>query len=153
MKSGPSAAVFLLRSHPALIEGTPQLSDRTSTIESRFRLTVRTSMLSEYRDAAGALGAIEVSHRFTTAGALRTALAQLPGIEIDSAPTSLWSTARNRFKFRSVAYQISIPHEDIRIAPFEAGAIHPETEELLRMLAESLLPRWQSRHRSRYYGG
>jgi hypothetical protein len=110
-------------------------------------------MLSEYRDAAGALGAIEVSHRFTTAGALRTALAQLPGVEIDSAPTSLWSTVRNRFRFKSVAYRISIPHEDIRIAPFEAGAIYPETEELLRMLAESLLPRWQSRQRSRYFGG
>jgi hypothetical protein len=128
------------------------VSDRTSTIESRFRLTVRTSMLSEYRDAAGALGAIEVSHRFTTAGALRTALAQLPGIELDSAPTSLWSTARNHFRFKNVAYQISIPHEDIRIAPFETGAIYPQTEELLRMLAESLLPRWQSRQRSRYLG-
>jgi hypothetical protein len=120
-------------------------------MESRFRLAVRTSMLSEYRDAAGALGAFEVSHRFTTAGALRTALGQLPGIELDSASTSLWSTNRNRFRFKNVIFQISIPFADIRIAPLEEGAAYPETEDLLHMLAESLLPRWMNRARSRYF--
>ena len=109
-------------------------------------------MLSEYRDAAGALGAFELSHRFTTAGALRTALSQLPGVQLDSAPTSLWSTARPRFTFKNRAYEITIPFADIRIAPAEAGAIYSETEELLRMLAESLLPRWQNRARSRFFG-
>jgi hypothetical protein len=109
-------------------------------------------MMSEYRDAAGALGAFELSYRFTTAGALRTALGQLPGVEFDSAPASLWSTARNRFRFKNVAYEISIPFEDIRIAPAEAGAVYRETEELLRMLADSLMPRWQNRQRSRYFG-
>jgi hypothetical protein len=129
------------------------VSEHTSSIGSRFRLSVRTSMMSEYRDAAGALGAFELNYRFTTAGALRTTLSQLPGVEFDSAPTSLWFTARNRFRFKDVAYRISIPFENIRIAPAEAGAVYPETEELLRMLAESLLPRWQSRQRSRYLGG
>jgi hypothetical protein len=127
------------------------VADPTTTMESRFRLAVRTSMLSEYRDAAGALGAFEVSHRFTTAGALRTALGQLPGIELDSAPTSLWSGGRNRFRFKDVIFEISIPFEDIRIAPVEEGAVYPETEDLLRMLAESLLPRWMNRARSRYF--
>jgi hypothetical protein len=109
-------------------------------------------MLSEYRDAAGALGAFELSHRFTTAGALRTALSQLPGVQLDSAPTSLWSTARTRFAFKDRVYEITIPFADIRIAPAEAGAVYSETEELLRMLAESLLPRWQNRARSRFFG-
>ena len=120
-------------------------------MESRFRLSVRTSMMSEYRDAAGALGAFELSHRFTTAGALRTALGQLPGIELDSAPTSLWSASRNRFRFKNVLFQISIPFADIRIAPLEEGAVYPETEDLLHMLAESLLPRWLNRARSRFF--
>jgi len=109
-------------------------------------------MLSEYRDAAGVLGAFELSHRFTTAGALRTALSQLPGIQFDSEPGSLWSTARSRFTFKNLLYEISVPFADIRIAPAEAGAVYGETEELLRMLAESLLPRWQNRSRSRFYG-
>jgi hypothetical protein len=128
------------------------VADRSTGMESRFRLAVRTSMMSEYRDAAGTLGAFEVSHRFTTAGALRTALGQLPGIELDSGAASLWSASRNRFRFKDVIFEISIPFADIRIAPLEAGAVYPETEDLLRMLAESLLPRWMNRARSRFFG-
>ncbi|HWW78493.1 MAG TPA: hypothetical protein VNY82_02785 [Steroidobacteraceae bacterium] len=108
-------------------------------------------MLSEFRDTSGALGAFELSHRFTTAGALRTALGQLPGIRFESEPASLWSLDRNRFTFKGRVFEISIPFEDIRVAPVEAGAVYGETEELLRMLSESLLPKWQNRSRSRYF--
>jgi hypothetical protein len=108
-------------------------------------------MVSEFRDVTGALGAFELSHRFTTAGALRTALGQLPGILFETEPVSLWSVARNRFTFRNRLFEISIPFEDIRVAPAEAGAVYPETEALFRLLAESLLPKWQSRSRSRYF--
>lgn len=128
------------------------MADRTTTSESRLRLSVRTSMVSEYRDADGTLGAFELSHRFTTAGALRTTLGQLPGIELESTPGSLWSTNRNRFKFRHLTYEISIPFADIRIAPAEAGAVYPETEELMRLLAENLVPRWLNRARARFFG-
>jgi hypothetical protein len=121
-------------------------------MESRLRLSLRTSMFSQFRDAAGALGAFELSHRFTTSGALRTVLSQLPGIQFDSPPASLWSVAPNRFIFKNREYEISTPFEDIRIGPAVAGAIYPETEELLRLLAESLLPKWQNRARSRYFG-
>jgi hypothetical protein len=130
---------------------TDLAAEHLPTTESRFRLSVRTSMLSEFRDVAGALGAFELSHRFTTAGALRTALGQLPGIHFETEPASLWSVARNRFTFKNRLFEISIPFEDIRVAPAEAGAVYPETEALLRMLAESLLPKWQSRSRSRYF--
>jgi hypothetical protein len=109
-------------------------------------------MLSEYRDAAGALGAFELSHRFTTAGALRTALGHLPGVQFDGPPASLWSKARDRFTFKNRAFEISVPFADIRVAPAEAGAVYPETEELLRALAEDLLPKWQNRARSRFFG-
>jgi hypothetical protein len=109
-------------------------------------------MLSEFRDPRGALGAFELSRRFTTAGALRTALGQLPGVRFESEPVSLWSLDRNRFTFKSRVFEISIPFEDIRVAPAEAGAVYAETEELLRMLSESLLPKWQHRSRSRYFG-
>lgn len=109
-------------------------------------------MLSEFRDTSGALGAFELSRRFTTVGAVRTALSQLPGIRFESEPASLWSLDHNRFTFKSHLFEISIPFEDIRVAPAEAGAAYPETEELLHMLTESLLPKWQSRSRSRYFG-
>jgi hypothetical protein len=108
-------------------------------------------MLSEFRDANGALGAFELSHRFTTAGAVRTALGQLPGIGFDAELASVWSVTRSRFTFKNRVYEISIPFEDIRVAPAEAGAVYRETEELFRMLTESLLPKWQNRSRSRYF--
>lgn len=128
------------------------MADRTTTGGSRFRLSVRTSMVSEYRDADGTLGAFELSHRFTTAGALRTSLAQLPGIELESTLNSLWSVNRTRFRFKHLIYEISIPFADIRIAPAEPGAVYPETEDLMRLLAENLVPRWMNRARSRFFG-
>ena len=108
-------------------------------------------MLSEYRDAAGALGAFELSHRFTSAGALRTTLTQIPGVHFEEATASLWSTGKSRFTYKNRVFEITVPFEDVRIAPAEAGAIYSETEELLRLLAENLLPKWQSRARSRFF--
>ena len=108
-------------------------------------------MLSEFRNAAGALGAFELSHRFTSAGALRTTLARIPGVVFEEVPASLWSTGRSRFTFKNCMFEITVPFEDVRIAPVEAGAIYRETEELLRLLAENLLPKWQNRARSRFF--
>jgi hypothetical protein len=108
-------------------------------------------MLSEFRDAAGALGAFELSYRFTSAGALRTTLTQIPGVRFDEASASLWSTGQSRFTYNNREFEITIPFEDVRVAPLEAGAIYRETEELLRLLAEKLLPKWRSRERLRFF--
>ena len=108
-------------------------------------------MLSEFRNTAGALGAFELSHRFTSAGALRTTLARIAGVVFEEAPASLWSSGRSRFTFKDRVFEITVPFEDVRIAPVEAGAIYRETEELLRLLAETLLPKWQNRARSRFF--
>lgn len=117
----------------------------------QLRLAVRTSMRNEFRDASGALGLFELNHRFTTLGALRTALARLPGIHFDTERATLWSTGPDRFTFKERVFQISTPFQDIRIAPVEAGAIYPEMEELLRLVSEHLFPKWQSRARSRFF--
>jgi hypothetical protein len=108
-------------------------------------------MLSEFRNPSGALGAFELSHRFTGVGALRTALAQLPGVYFTEAPTSLWSTRQNRFTYKNRIFEITVPYQDIRIAPAEPGAIYRETEELLRLLSDTLLSKWQARERSRFF--
>ena len=117
----------------------------------RLRLAVRTSMRNEFRDASGALGLFELNHRFTTLGALRTALGKLPGIHFDTERATLWSAGPERFTFKDRVFQISTPFQDIRIAPMEPGAIYPETEELLRLVSEHLFPKWQSRARSRFF--
>ncbi len=108
-------------------------------------------MRNEFRDASGALGLFELNRQFTTLGALRTALSKLPGIHFDSERATLWSAGPDRFTFKDRVFQISTPFRDIRIAPVEAGAIYPETEELLRLVSEHLFPKWQNRARSRFF--
>jgi hypothetical protein len=108
-------------------------------------------MLSEFRDASGALGALEVNQHFTSIGALCTALARLAGVQFEGARTSLWSTGPTRFTFKGRVYQVSAPHEDVRIAPVEAGVAYRETDELLHLIVEHLVPKWQTRARSRFF--
>lgn len=108
-------------------------------------------MRNEFRDASGALGVFELNHQFTTLGALRAALAKLPGVQFDTERATLWSAAPDRFTFKGRVFQISTPFQDVRIGPLEAGAIYPETEELLRLVSEHLFPKWQSRARSRFF--
>lgn len=108
-------------------------------------------MLSEYRDAAGGLGAIEFSHEFTTIGAMRNALARIPGVEFELNGDSVWASGRTPFKFKDRLYEISVPHQDVRIAPAEWGAIYRETDELLLLITQSVLPKWQNRARARFY--
>jgi hypothetical protein len=117
----------------------------------RLRLAVRTSMRNEFRDLSGALGLFELNHQFTTLGGLRTVLARLPGVHFERERATLWSAGPDRFTFKERVFQISTPFQDIRIAPVEAGALYPETEELLRLVSEHLFPKWQNRARSRFF--
>lgn len=127
-----------------------QLDNPLSIGEKPFRLSMRTSMVSEFRDASGTLGAFELNQRFTGVGALCTALARLPGIHFEEARSSFWSQGPNRFTFKGRLYEVSAPHGDVRIAPAEKEIAYQETEELLRLVAEHLVPKWQSRARSRF---
>jgi hypothetical protein len=108
-------------------------------------------VLSEFRDAEKRLGAFELSQRFTTVGALCAALERLPGIRFDPTRGSFWSSGANRFSFKGRVFEITAPFGDVRIAPLEAGAVYRETAELLRLIVENLIPKWQNRERSRFY--
>ncbi len=108
-------------------------------------------MLSEFRDAGGALGAFELSHYYISLGALCTALARLPGIQFDDAGTSLWSEQPSRFTYKERVFEITIPIADLRVAPAEAGATYRETEDLLLLVSGELLPKWKHRARSRFF--
>jgi len=125
--------------------------DLAQGAQVRFRLSVRTSMRSEFRDESGALGLFELSHQFTSLGALCTALARLPGVQFDDSRSSLWSSGPARFTFKGRFYAVSTPYQDVRVAPVESGTVYPETEELLRLLGDELFPKWQSRARARFF--
>ena len=120
-------------------------------MDSRLRLTLRTSMVNEYRDAAGGLGAFEFNHEFATMGALRNALARTRGVELELHGDPASSEGRTRFKFIDRLYELSAPHRDVRIAPAERGAVYRETDELLRLLCDYLLPKWRNRAPTRFY--
>ena len=122
-----------------------------SGLDDRFRLTMRTSMVSEFRDAAGRLGAVEFSRDFTTTGAMRNALSQIPGVAFELHGDSPQSLGPMRFKFKDRLYEISAPYKDVRIAAVERGAAYRETDDLLRLLAERLLPKWRNRAQARFY--
>lgn len=110
-------------------------------------------MLSEFRDSNGGLGAFELSGRFASVGGICTALGQLPDIHFETVRTSLWSSSPSRFTFKGRAFEISTVFQDIRIVPVEAGAVFKETEELLRLVVDNLVPKWQTRARSRFSRG
>jgi len=108
-------------------------------------------MRNEFRDASGALAFFELSHDFTSLGAIRTALARIPGIQFEETQGTLWSARESRFSFYGRQYRVSMPFQDVRIGPVEEGALYPETEELLRVVGEQLFPKWQSRARARFF--
>jgi len=108
-------------------------------------------MLSEFRDASGALGMFEVNQRFTTVGALCTALERFPGVRLEDSPRSFWSAGPHRFSFKDRPYEITARFGDVRVAPAEPGAVYRETEELLRLIVENLVSKWQNRERSRFF--
>src|SRR5262249_23283973 len=97
-----------------------------------------------------ALGMIELNQRFTGVGALCTSLAQLPGVHFEETRGSFWLRGPSRFTFKGRAYEVSAPHDDVRIAPVGTGAAYPETDELLRLLVEYVTPKGQTRARSRF---
>ncbi len=87
-------------------------------------LAVRTSLLSEFRNSGGVLQAFEVN----------ALLARPPSESLQRAgpharrrvspitiPTFLVSKRPSRFTFRDHEYEVSIPHENIRVCPGEQG--------------------------------
>jgi hypothetical protein len=129
---------------------TAALSEITG-MDSQFTLSVRTSMVNEYRDASGILGAFELNHHFTGVGALRAALVKMPGIQFEGAGASMWGRGSSRFTLKKRLFAITTPFQDVRIAPADPTDIFLETEELLKLVGDTLFPKWTARARSRFY--
>lgn len=131
-------------------QSAPPTETLLQSITGGLRLTLHTSMLSVYSDSQGAVGLFEFGSQFTTRGALCALLKQLPGVRFEESSASLWSPSGDHFTFKDRVYLVSVPYGDVRVAPAETGAVYPETSELLRMLREQLLPRWQARQTRLY---
>jgi hypothetical protein len=109
-------------------------------------LAVRTSLLSEFRNSGGVLQAFEVCHGQTTFGVLCGALANMPGVEFPDHNSHSWFRRPSRFTFRGQLYEVSIPHENIRVCPVNQGEALIEMEELLEYVRHNVLRSRASRY-------
>ncbi len=113
---------------------------------SRFCLAVRTSLLSEFRNSGGVLQAFEVCHGQTTFGVLCGALSRMPGVEFPDHNPHSWFRRPSRFTFRDQMYEVSIPHENIRVCPVNKGIALIEMEEILEYVRHNVLRSRASRY-------
>ena len=109
-------------------------------------LAVRTSLLSEFRNSSGVLQAFEVCHGQTTFGVLCGALSRMPGVEFPDHDPHSWFRRPSRFTFHGQLYQVSIPHENIRVCPVNLGIALIEMEEVLEFVRHNVLRSRASRY-------
>ena len=113
---------------------------------ARLTLTIRTSLLCEFRDKHGALQAFEVCHGQTTFGILCNALMQLPGVEFPGHEAQDWFKRPARFTYGGDEFEVSIPHENIRVAPAALGQVLPGMEDILEHVRRNVLRTRASRY-------
>ena len=121
-------------------------SPSTSDQPEPLCLAVRTSLLSEFRNSGGVLQAFEVCHGQTTFGVLCAALSRMPGVEFPDHDPHSWFRRPSRFTFHDQLYEISIPHENIRVCPVNMGLALIEMEELLEYVRHNVLRSRASRY-------
>jgi hypothetical protein len=109
-------------------------------------LAVRTSLLSEFRNSSGVLQAFEVCRGQTTFGVLCEALSRMPGVVFPDHNPHSWFKRPSRFTFHEQLYEISIPHENIRVCPVNKGVALIEMEEVLEYVRHNVLRSRASRY-------
>ena len=124
----------------------PSASSASSDRPEPLCLAVRTSLLSEFRNSGGVLQAFEVCHGQTTFGVLCSALSRMPGVEFPEHNPHSWFRRPSRFTFHDQLYEVSIPHENIRVCPVNKGLALIEMEELLEYVRHNVLRSRASRY-------
>jgi len=105
----------------------------------RVSLSIRTSMLSEYRNDAGRLRAFEVSSTFTSFGVLCSTLSKCYGVEFQGVSGLRWYPRPAKFTFRGLPFQVAIPFSDYWVGPLETGDAHSAMMELLDYVKHNVL--------------
>src|SRR5688572_6650367 len=128
--------------------GRPDMSATANVmVERRLMLHIRTSLLCEFRSPAGLLQAFEVCYGQTSFGVLCNALLRMPGVEFPNHDPQAWFRRPTRFRFKGHLFEISIPFDNIRVAPVELsddGIL--ELDELLEYVRHNVLRARASRY-------
>ena len=112
---------------------------QSSAIVPRLSLAIRTSLLCEFRNTSGLLQAFEVCHGQTTFGILCEALTRMNGVEFVEHDPQAWFKRPSRFSFKGQLYEVSIPHDNIRVCPVDLGNALIEMEEILEYVRHNVL--------------
>jgi hypothetical protein len=116
----------------------------------RLSLTVRTSLLNEYRNSAGQLRAFEVRRGYTSFGGLCSALAKIPGVMFEGLSASSWYPRPATFTFRGHRFQVAIAFTDYWVGPTQIGEQHVALKELLDFVKREVLRPHLSLGRTHY---
>ena len=120
------------------------------TTGERLSLSVRTSMLNEFRNQAGQLRAFEIRRGYTSFGGLCTALGKCPGVQFQGLSSTTWYPRPARFTFRGHTFQVDIPYTDFWVGPIQADDSHTSLKELLDYVKYNVLRHRLSLLRSHY---
>jgi hypothetical protein len=110
----------------------------TDTVGERLALTMKTSWLSEFRNAAGVLTTFDVAGHLTSFGMLCAMISQVSGVEFADLKPPARFVGPARFRFNGADHEVCIAHLDYRISAAEPSA---HTEDLLGHLKEHLARR------------
>lgn len=111
------------------------------TVGGRISLTMRTSWLSEFRNASGVLVMFEIVSQRTTFGRLCALLARIPGVEFADFKIPARYTGPTCFRFKGQDFDVSMAHLDYRVRALDPAASPSKAGELLAQVKEQLTPR------------
>ena len=111
------------------------------TVGERITLTLRTSLLSEFRNASGVLVMFDIVGQRTTFGQLCALLARIPGVEFADFKIPARYTGPTRFRFKGQDFDVSMAHLDYRVRALDPAASPSKAGELLAQVKEQLTPR------------
>ena len=109
--------------------------------DQRLSLTLRTSLISEFRNRPGALVMFDIAGSRLTFGPLCALLARLPGVEFADLRIPARFDGPTRFRFKGHDYEVTVAHLDYRITAVDPAAAASATDELVAYVKDELTPR------------
>jgi hypothetical protein len=110
-------------------------------VGERIALTMRTSWLSEFRTASGALVMFDVVGERITFGRLCALLARIPGVEFADFKVPARFAGPARFRFQGQDFHVTMTSLDYRVSALDPHAGKAQAATLLAHIKEQFAQR------------
>jgi hypothetical protein len=111
------------------------------SVGERIALTMRTSWLSEFRNAWGVLVMFEVVGERISFGRLCAVLARIPGVEFADFKVPARFTGPARFRFKGQDFHVTMASLDYRVSALDPHAAQSQSAALLAGVKEQFAQR------------